>query len=148
MYICQQPKGKGKFSPFTFHLYFLSLDSPHRNTFCEVFLEDEEDNDDRHGSYSRSCHDQPEVCGVFTLQLGNTQGNRQVAGGSQHDQLHEIIIPGVDEGEDGEGTDTGFDHREDDLEKCPQFARAVNGSCFQNLGRNAFGKLFDQEYSE
>ena len=43
--------------------------------------------------------------------LGNTKGNRQITGTAEHNQLHKIVIPGIDKGKDGQCTYTRFDHR-------------------------------------
>ena len=91
----------------------LALNGTHCDALGEVLLEDEEDDDDRHSSQCSTCHDQTEVGAVLRLQLCNAQRNGQVAGAGQHDQLHEVVVPAVDEGEDGQCADfkLEFDQR-------------------------------------
>ena len=86
---------------------FLALHGAHGDALGEVLLEDQEDDDDGHGGQSGARHQQAKVGGVLALHGGDTHGDGQLLGAHQHDQLHEVIVPGVDEGEDGAGADTG-----------------------------------------
>ena len=90
----------------------LALNGTHCDALGEVLLEDKEDDDDRHSGQSGACHDKAEVGAVLRLQLCDAQRDRQVAGAGQHDELHEVIVPAVDEGKDGQRADARLDHRE------------------------------------
>ena len=126
----------------------LTLHGTHGDALGEVLLEHQEHNDDGHGGQGTASHQQAEVDGVFALHGGNTQGNGQVLGGGQHNQLHEIVIPGVDEGEDGAGTHTGLNHGEHDIGEGSPLAGAVNAAGFRHFGGDAFCKLLQQEHAE
>ena len=126
----------------------LAFNSTHCDALGEVLLEDEEDNDDRHCSQCSTCHDQTKVGAVFCLQLCNAQRDGQVAGAGQHDQLHEIVVPAVDEGKDGQCADTGFDHGQHDLDEGARLAGTVNAGSFQHFGGDALTELLHQEHAE
>ena len=55
-----------------------ALDGAHRDAPREIFLEDEEHDDDRHGGKGCARHDESEVRRVFRLHLRDAQGNGQV----------------------------------------------------------------------
>ena len=126
----------------------LALNSTHCDALGEVLLEDEEDDDDRHSSQCSTCHDQTEVGAVFRLQLCNAQRNGQIAGAGQHDQLHEVIVPAVDKGEDGQSTDARLDHGQHDADKGLGFTCTVNAGGLQHFCGDALAELFHQEHTE
>ena len=126
----------------------LALDSTHCDALGEVLLENEEDDDDRNCRQCRACHDQTKVGAVLCLQLCNAQRDGQVAGAGQHDQLHEVVIPAVDEGEDRQRTDARLDHRKHDADKGTCFACTVDTGCFDHLGGDALTELLHQEDAE
>ena len=126
----------------------LALNRTHCDALGEVLLEDEEDDDDRHCGQCGTGHDQAEVGAVLCLQFCNAQRNGQVAGAGQHDQLHEVVVPAVDEGEDGQRTNARFDHRQNDADKGLCFARTVDAGRFQHFGGDALTELFHQKDTE
>ena len=126
----------------------LALNSTHCDALGEVLLENEEDDDDRHSSQCGTCHDQAKVGAVLSLQLCNAQRDGQVAGAGQHDQLHEVVVPAVDEGEDGQCTDARLDHGQHDLDKGACLAGTVDAGSFQHFGGDALTELLHQEHAE
>ena len=126
----------------------LALDSAHRDALREVLLEGQEHDDDGHGCQRGTGHDQAVVGGVLGLQLGDTKRDRQLAGAGQHDQLHEVIVPRVDEGEDGQCADARLDHGQRNADKGLGLARAVDAGGLQHLAGDALTELLHQEYAE
>ena len=126
----------------------LAFNSTHCDALGKVLLEDEEDDDDRHCGQCSTCHDQTKVGAVLCLQLCNAQRDGQVAGAGQHDQLHEIVVPAVDEGKDGQCTDTGLDHGQHDLDEGACLAGTVDAGSFQHFGGDALTELLHQEHAE
>ena len=63
----------------------------------------------------------------------------------EHDELHKIIVPGIDEGEDGKRPYAGLDDGQHDIPEGAQFARAVDSRGLQKLGgrvsENCFIKI-------
>ena len=55
-----------------------ALDCTHRDAPREIFLEDEEHDDDRHGGKGCARHDEAEVRRIFRLHLRNAQRNGQI----------------------------------------------------------------------
>ena len=126
----------------------LALNRTHCDALGEVLLEDEEDDDDRHCGQCGTGHDQAEVGAVLCLQFCNAQRNGQVAGAGQHDQLHEVVVPAVDEGEDGQCADAGLDHGQHDLDKGACLAGTVDAGSFQHFGGDALTELLHQEHAK
>ena len=126
----------------------LAFNRTHCDALGEILLEDEEDDDDRHSGQRGTGHDKAEIGAVLCLQLCDAQRDGKVAGAGQHDELHEVVVPAVDEGEDGQCADARLDHRQHDADKGARLAGSVDAGRLQHFGGDALTELFHQEDAE
>src|SRR5699024_3135036 len=125
-----------------------ALDGAHGDALGEVLLEHEEDRHDGDGRQGGAGHDQAKVGGDLALQPGDTGGDGQHFTPLQHDELQEVVVPGVDEGEDGQRAHAGLDHGENDGDEGAHLAGAVDAGGLQHLGGDGLGELLHQKDAE
>jgi hypothetical protein len=113
---------------------------------------------------SGARHDEAVVRGHFGLQAGDAQCDGLDFRLVQHDQLQRVLVPGADEGEDGQSADAGLDDGHDDRPRtcrsspAPSMRAAssreegiVSENCFIRKtpnGQPAIGRITDQRDSD
>lgn len=92
----------------------LALHGTHGDALRKVLLEDQEDEKNRYGAERGTRHNETVIRCILGLQRGNAEGDGNDLSALQHNELHEIVIPSIDKGEDRQGTDPGLHNREND----------------------------------
>ena len=74
------------------------------------------------------------------LHFGNAQRDGELALGVEHNQLQEIVVPGGDEGEDGQRSHAGLDQGEYGVNERAYFSRSIDARCLQHFVWECFQK--------
>ncbi len=126
----------------------LAFETADGDALDEVALGDEEDEDDGYDHHGGSGHEEVPAgaAGEGSAEHGEAEGDCELVGvlGEVEEGAHEIV-PGADEGEDGDGGEGGFGKGEHDAPVDGDFAGAVDVGGVGELGGEGAEELAQEE---
>ena len=109
---------------------------------------DEEDEDDGYDHHGGGGHEEVPACaaGEGGAEHGEAEGDGELVGvlGEVEEGAHEVV-PGADEGKDGDGGEGGLGEREHDAPVDDDFAGAVDVGGIGELGGEGAEELTQEE---